>query len=119
MLKLLTVALESDKLTPFFFTPTTTTVGMQLSYQPKGVVIELIQVENGYSIKLLDIPAGQQQPKPVLKASSVFTDSESEGYKLCNELFEKHFGADEQTKTCDHVAGLLEDKKLKIGAKNS
>jgi len=123
MLKLLSVALANDKMQAVIYTPTVTTIGIQLNYQPKGVIIDLTQVENGYSVKLFDLPAGQQQPKPVLKAMKNITgekgliDELQQEFALCEQIFDKYFGAEEQKNIADHVAGLLEDKHMKIAAK--
>lgn len=113
MLRLLTAALAHKEMQPVIYTPTPTTVGIQLNYVPKGVIVDISEIENGYCVKLFDMPAGQQQPKAILKARATFINEAAPEWVLCFELFDKHFGVDEQNRNADHVAGLLEDKKAK------
>ncbi len=117
MLKLLQSALENSEMQAVLYTPTVTTVGLQLNYPPKGIILDITEIENGYCVKLFDMPAGQSQPKPILKARGIYlnpgegADYDTTEWRYCELLFEKHFSVKDQEDNANLAGGLLENKK--------
>lgn len=116
MLNLLQVCLDSDKMQPVIYTPTVDTIGIQLNYVKNGIIVDVSTIPLGYSVKIFEMPQGAQ--KPVIKA--VFQalsrggkdDGESSEWDLCNEIFDKYFGKDEQMQVADHFALIINGKNV-------